>query len=132
MAFVAAMNTPLTKAGVKGSDVYTEAGVGDMRVALFQQLVRGCTAKYIKEQVERAFIVTPDNDVLRDYAVMAFQARDIRGGKGERDVFYHMFFALAEARPAAIKPLVELIPEYGCWVDCWNLWTSSMKPWNLP
>lgn len=125
MAFVAAMNTPLTKAGVKGSDVYTEAGVGDDRVALFQQLVRGCTATYIETQVLRAFTVTPQNDVLRDYAVMAFQARDVRGGKGERDVFYHMFFAIAKARPATIKPLVELIPEYGCWVDCWNLWEMA-------
>jgi hypothetical protein len=125
MAFVAAMNTPLTKAGVKGSDVYTEAGVGDDRVALFQQLVRGCSATYIKDQVARAFMVTPQNDVLRDYAVMAFQTRDVRGGKGERDVFYHMFFALAEARPAAIKSLVELIPEFGCWVDCWNLWVQA-------
>lgn len=119
------MNTPLTKAGVKGSDVYTEAGVGDDRVALFQQLVRGCTATYIETQVLRAFTVTPQNDVLRDYAVMAFQARDVRGGKGERDVFYHMFFAIAKARPATIKPLVELIPEYGCWVDCWNLWEMA-------
>lgn len=125
MSFVAAMNTPLTNAGVKGADVYTEAGVGDDRVALFQQLVRGCSAEYIKEQVARAFKVTPQNDVLRDYAVMAFQARDIRGGKGERDVFYHMFFALAGVRPAAIKSLVQLIPEYGCWVDCWNIWVQA-------
>lgn len=125
MAFVAAMNTPLTKAGVKGADVYTEAGVGDNRVALFQQLVRGCSDKYIKEQVAFAFNMTPQNDVLCDYAVMAFQARDVRGGKGERDVFYHMFFALSEVRPLTITSLVQLIPEYGCWVDCWNLWVLA-------
>ena len=41
-SFVQAMNAPgLRKTGVKGSDVYTEEGVGDGRVALFQQLVRG-------------------------------------------------------------------------------------------
>jgi hypothetical protein len=125
MAFVAAMNTPLTKEGVKGSDVYTEDGVGDGRVALFQQLVRGCTESYIHNSIAKAFSLTNNNTVLRDYTVMAFQTRDVRGGKGERDVFYHMFFALAEQCPALIKPLLALIPEYGCWVDCWKLWTHA-------
>jgi hypothetical protein len=125
MAFVAAMNNPLTKAGVKGSDVYTEEGVGDGRVALFQQLVRGCSESYIRDAVAKAFAGTTEDAVLRDYVVLAFQARDVRGGKGERDVFYHMFFALVEQRPALIKPLVSLIPEYGCWVDCWKLWTQA-------
>jgi hypothetical protein len=127
MAFVAAMNTPLTKAGVKGSDVYTEAGVGDYRVALFQQLVRGCSAGYIDAQVRNAFAGSTDEEVLRDYAVMAFQTRDVRGGKGERDVFYAMFMALIEQRPALTRPLLALIPEYGCWVDAWNLWGLASK-----
>lgn len=121
------MNTPLTKAGVKGSDVYTEEGVGDLRVALFQQLVRECKAEYIHEQVAKAFAHTSDHPTLRDYAVMAFQARDIRGGKGERDVFYEMFFALVNARPAAILPLLALIPEYGCLGDLWKLYTQAEK-----
>jgi hypothetical protein len=125
-AFVAAMSAPgLTKAGVKGSDVYTEDGVGDGRVALFQQLVRGCSATYIHEAVVKAFSVKDvSEDVLRDYFVMAFQTRDIRGGKGERDVFYAMLYSLFAARPALIQPLIDLIPEYGCWQDCWKLWTG--------
>jgi len=127
MAFVAAMTAPgLTKSGVKGSDVYTEDGVclGDGRVALFQQLVRGCGAAYIHEAVVKAFGAKDvSEDVLRDYFVMAFQTRDIRGGKGERDVFYDMLFSLIAQRPALIKTLVDLIPEYGCWADCWKLWT---------
>lgn len=125
MAFVAAMNAPaLTKAGVKGSDVYTEAGVGDYRVVLFQQLVRGCKADYIHDLIKKAFSQTTNDDVLRDYAVIAFQTRDVRGGKGERDVFYHMFLSLVTVRPSLLKPLLALIPTYGCWLDCWKLWTQ--------
>ena len=128
-AFVAAMSAPgLTKAGVKGSDVYTEDGVclGDGRVALFQQLVRGCTASYIHDAVTKAFAskTATDDAVLRDYFVMAFQTRDIRGGKGERDVFYAMLFSLFTQRPGLIGTLIDLIPEYGCWLDCWKLWTA--------
>jgi hypothetical protein len=127
MAFIAAMNTPLTKSGVKGSDVYTIDGVGDNRVALFQMLVRECGYDSIFEQVKNAFSKSSDESFLCDFAVMAFQSRDVRGGKGERDVFYAMFFALATQRPHAIKALVNLIPEYGCWQDCWKIWVSAEK-----
>lgn len=123
--FVQAMNAPgLRKVGVKGSDVYTEEGVGDGRVALFQQLVRGCGREYINNAIQNAFSTGASDDVLRDYVVMAFQTRDIRGGKGERDLFYTLLCALFQARPLLIKPLVELIPEYGCWQDAWKLWFS--------
>ena len=122
MAFVAAMNNPLTKAGVKGSDVYTEAGTGDERVALFQMLVRGLEPSYIQAQVEKAFLnPATDPAVLRDYVVLAFQTRDIRGGKGERDVFYAFFHTLVKARPSALPVLLPLVLEYGCWRDLWAL-----------
>jgi hypothetical protein len=123
--FVQAMNAlPLTKSGVKGSDVYTKEGVGDLRVALFQLLVRGCTSETIQSCIYQAFnnpLVT--NDMLCDYVVMAFQTRDIRGGKGERDLFYSMLLCLFKERPTLVEPLIALIPEYGCWLDCWKLWT---------
>jgi Domain of unknown function (DUF2828) len=124
MAFVSAMNSaPLTKYGVKGSDVYTEAGVGDLRVALFQQLVRGISDATVTDTIHRAFKdPSATKTQLQDYAVMTFQTRDVRGGKGERDVFYAMLLALFNENPQAIAPLIRLIPEYGCWKDCWKLW----------
>ena len=124
MAFVSAMNSaPLTKYGVKGSDVYTEAGVGDLRVALFQQLVRGISEATVSDTIHRAFKdPSATKTQLQDYAVMTFQTRDVRGGKGERDVFYAMLLALFNENPQAIAPLIRLIPEYGCWKDCWKLW----------
>lgn len=127
MAFISAMNSaPLTKLGVKGSDVYTEEGVGDLRVALFQQLVRGVEATYVQDIVHKAFKnPVASSETLRDYAVMTFQTRDIRGGKGERDIFYTMLLALFNENPRAIEQLIRLIPEYGCWKDCWKLWERS-------
>ena len=76
-AFIAAMNSTPTKTGVKGSDVYTEAGVGDDRVALFQQLVRGLDRKSI-----RRILYNAPEEHLVDYLVMAFQTRDVPGWCG--------------------------------------------------
>lgn len=126
MSFVNAMNNPHTKNGVKGSDVYTEAGVGDLRVTLFQQLVRGVKSTEIKDTIHKAFTnPSSTKDELMDYAVMAFQTRDIRGGKGERDAFYSMLLSLFDEKLASITPLISLIPEYGCWVDLWKLYDIS-------
>ena len=117
MAFVAAMNSAATKAGVKGSDVYTEVGVGDQRVVLFQMLVRGLSHKEI-----RRILYNAPEEHLVDYLVMAFQTRDVRGGKGEKVLFYEMLDVLFARRPDWIVPAVELIPTYGYWKDLWVMY----------
>jgi hypothetical protein len=121
MAFVAAMSSsPLTKIGVKGSDVYTEEGVGDLRVAFFTQLVRGLSRDEIKSNVQR-ILDSGDQAQVRDLVVMAFHTRDVRGGKGERDLGRYMIAAICVARPTWAKFLIALVPEYGCWKDLWKL-----------
>lgn len=116
--FVSAMNAPPhIKQGVKDSDVYTEEGVGDNRVTLFQMLVRGLSPDYILDTITKS---NPNH--LRDFAVMAFQTRDIRGGKGERTIFYSMLLSLILQVPNLTEPLVRLVPEYGCWQDLWHLY----------
>jgi hypothetical protein len=125
MAFVAAMSAPETKTqGVKGSDVYTEAGVGDLRVTLFTQLVRGCQAQDIDSSVRR-IVASGDQQQLRDLAAMIFQTRDIRGGKGEKMLFQNLMSSLAQHAPSLAQSLIPLVPEYGCWKDLWSLWISS-------
>lgn len=116
MAFLAAMNASNTKAGVNGEEVLTEAGVGDVRVSLFTMLNRTLEASYIASSIASAPAA-----FLEDFLVMAMQTRDIRGGKGERDLFYAMFEALYLRVPAAVEVLVPLVPEYGCWRDLWKL-----------
>ena len=92
MAFVHAMSattleSDLIKLGVNGANVYTEEGVGDLRVSLFTMLTRGLEASYIEDNVDKIFKRGVESEI-RDLFVMAFQLRDIRGGKGERCLFY--------------------------------------------
>jgi hypothetical protein len=38
---------------------------------------------------------------LEDLIVLTFQTRDVRGGKGERDLFYHLYTALPHPAEAS-------------------------------
>ena len=121
MAFVQAMGaSDLTKEGVNGADVYTEEGVGDYRVTLFTMLNRGLEEEYIQESVEEIFREgIPDK--MMDLFVMAFQVRDVRGGKGERKLFYYFMKSLYRVDREVCEAMLELIPEYGCWRDMWEI-----------
>ncbi len=121
MAFISAMSAqPTTKTGVNGETVFTEAGVGNLRVALFTMLSRGLSASYIRDQIKKIADADVNDEVIRDLFVMAFQTRDIRGGKGERKLFHEMFLNLYKHWPAKAICLIPFIPEYGCWRDMWE------------
>jgi hypothetical protein len=134
MSFVQAMSTSqsevktpdLTKKGVNGSDVYTDAGVGDDRVVLFTQLVRDQKKEYIQNLVQN-LINKQDPQILRDVIVMAFQTRNVRGGKGEKDIFYFMFQKIVDNFPDWSDELLALVPEYGCWQDMWKLYENASE-----
>lgn len=117
MAFVQAMNS--LKLGVNGADVYTE--MGDDRVTLFTMLNRGLEADYIQDHVCKIHAKN-DTEWMQDLWVMAFQTRDIRGGKGERKLFYELIEALHRVHPAETAKMLSLVPEYGCWRDLWEIW----------
>lgn len=108
--------------GVNGSLAYTEEGTGRL-VALFTSLVRGLDAGYIKKAVNDILADSECKDSLEDLLVMAYQARDIRGGKGEKLVFYNFLNHLLEkiTDASVAKRLLELIPEYGSYNDYWRL-----------
>jgi hypothetical protein len=110
------------KLGVKGSDVYTEKGVGDMRVTFFTQLVRGLSNEEIERNINSIIKTHPI-----DAVVMAFQTRDIRGGKGERGLFYKMLLCILKNKPEWSEKLMELVPEYGCWRDMWVLYVRGSE-----
>jgi hypothetical protein len=59
---------------------------------------------------------------IRDLFVMAFQTRDVRGGKGKRQFFYSFMKALHSFHPNTTRRMLHLVPEYGCWRDMWELW----------
>jgi hypothetical protein len=124
MAFVAAMSSPdNTKVGVNGENVYTEDGVGNQCVSLFTMLNRGLSESYINRNVNKIVENLDVNGIgqLCDLFVMTFQTRDIRGGKGEKDLFYALIKALYVVKPDIVKNMIKLIPEYGCWRDMWVL-----------
>jgi hypothetical protein len=110
MAFVAAMNNaPAT--GVNGSAVLTEEQVGDPRVVLFTSAIRDCEADFIERQLD---LIGPTEDAW----LIAFQTRDVRGGKGEREVFYKMInYLLSKSDIGLSLRMLALVPEYGCWID---------------
>ena len=125
------MDTANVIQGVNGSTALNEAGCGKM-VAFFTSLVRGLEDDYIKKSINDILGTSASADTrvqLEDLVVMAYQTRDIRGGKGERDLFYTMMECLAPriGDNDVLKKLFELVPTYGYWGDMWKLGTPVRK-----
>ena len=134
------MSSGNTNMGVKGSDIYThdevgESGdrsrlgtsfLGDSRVVLAALLVRGADSEMIKEKLNKVL----DEGHLEDAFVLAFMNRNIRGGKGERDLFYNMFNVLAQKHHALVEELLDLVPHFGYWGDVFTLVekNENLKP----
>lgn len=115
--------TSTTQIGTKGSDVYTAAGVEDPRVALSVLLTRGAEVSTIRSGVEAVLQMKDKPQAIKDIFVLAFQTRDIRGGKGERTVAYEMLKALLDNKEVGslAEDILDLVPEYGCWRDLFKL-----------
>ena len=104
--------------GVKGSDVY--ATTGSPLLDLSVMLNRGLDREVIRSAVTR-IVASGDATAVEDLFVLAFQTRDIRGGKGERDLFKHFYSALNDELSSVTRSTVDLVPEYGCWRDLFAL-----------
>jgi hypothetical protein len=104
-----------TTTGTKGSDVYTFDGVNDPRVALYVLLVRGQTKEVIQDGLKKIMFcsntkISDYDKLLEDAIVLTFMTRNIRGGKGERDVSMHMFKTLYMEKPEIMINLFDLVP----------------------
>jgi hypothetical protein len=126
MAFNA---TSSTQIGTKGSDVYTATGVGDPRVALSVLLTRGADISTIRSGIDSILAMEDKEQAVKDLFVLAFQTRDVRGGKGERAVSYEMFKYLLDnaVYTSLASDILDLIPEYGCWRDLFQLAETHAK-----
>lgn len=97
--------------GVNGADVHTTTG--DARVDLNVRLVRGAEAADLRGGVEAVLAAGH----LEDAILMAFHARNVRGGKGERDVAAVLLDHLWHLEEEAVRRVLHLWPEYGSWRD---------------
>ena len=116
---------PLIGGGAKCSDVYADSGSAlvDLSVAL----VRGLSPSLLQEHVlhvaaecdarEKSGRALSAAELWEDAVVLAFQTRDVRGGKGERDLFHELFFALRSHRPDVVDATLSFIPHFGYWKD---------------
>jgi hypothetical protein len=100
--------------GTKGSDVYTSTG--DPRLDLSVNCVRGTDPNKLSDLIT-AVLALGTQEALEDAFVLAFHTRNIRGGKGERDVFYALFARLFLNNPDIAKRCLPLVSHYGCWND---------------
>jgi hypothetical protein len=111
--------------GENGCPQYSDKGVDDPRVGLFNALVRKCDFERVHAFVERIVRLWKKKDdiqILVDLCVLPFQTRAIRGpGKGERDLFYFMLISLNEHFPTVVNELLEIVPFYGSFKDYFRL-----------
>ena len=113
--------------GVKGSDCYssTNSTLNDLWI----QLNRGLKAETITAAVHSIMTNGSTQDKI-DLFVLAFQTRDIRGGKGERNLFYTLWSLLATKEPNAAMATIKHIPTYGYWEDL-NVLAHKTAPQHL-
>lgn len=112
--------------GIKGSDVYNASVIENPLVSLSALLTRGADEMAIKKMVNQILSESTQKD-LEDLIVLAFQTRDIRGGKGERDLSRYIFEALLNNSDYSklTITLLDLVPEYGCWQDLFKLASTT-------
>lgn len=114
--------------GVNGSVVYTKSG--DPLLDLYAMLNRGLGLSEISDAVDAVLskgrdALTEDQkrQAITDLAVLVMQTRDVRGGKGEKELAFHLFWTLFTRYPDTAKKLIPLFPEYGCYFD----WTRMLE-----
>jgi len=125
------MTTHLRTTGTKGSDVYNSTGLGNALLELSVKLTRGVTYLDVKALFDKLIgNAIYLEEMIEDLLVLAFQTRDIRGGKGERLASEHLFKCLLsspQTREVTLQ-LLDLIPEYGSWRDLFSLGTQYCGP----
>jgi hypothetical protein len=108
----------MAQIGNNGSDVYESTG--DPRVDLSVQCVRKMDHMTLRSGVKK-ILDLDTQEALEDAYVLAFHVRNIRGGKGERDVFQTLFETLYKHDAELAESVMDLIPHYGCWDDLYRM-----------
>jgi hypothetical protein len=110
------------------------ATTGDARIDAFFKFVRGLSREGVERHVAAILAQAAraeDAETAADAFVLWAQTRDVRGGKGERDLARWTLVALALRYPATAVALVPLIPEFGSWRDVVSLLETEGVPMPL-
>ena len=121
-AFEKAMSfTPMyTENGAVSLSTPDPSGVSEGRVSLFFKAIRGIDETKLYEYLEKAL-----NENIIDTFIIAFNCRDPRGGKGERDIGRKLLKYLFIYKPVEFAKIFHLIPEYGRWDDLLLLFPNA-------
>lgn len=118
--FIAGMDQASMKTlGENGTPEWTDGGVGDARVVLFN-IVRDTPDQDLRNKVDAVLQLArskKDMQVLVDLFATVFLTRNCRGGKGEKALFYKMLLHLYHEFPETVVGLLDLVPHYGYWKD---------------
>lgn len=115
--------------GENGAAELTSKGVEESRVALFFALVRDLPQDRFEELFQLVIADSSQDrpEVVADLFLLAFQTRNCRGGKGEKDLFYRMIMELSIYYPRTVESLMRLIPHYGSYKDWFKLVALARK-----
>eukprot|EP00555_Chaetoceros_dichaeta_P003025 CAMPEP_0198248552 /NCGR_PEP_ID=MMETSP1447-20131203/304_1 /TAXON_ID=420782 /ORGANISM="Chaetoceros dichaeta, Strain CCMP1751" /LENGTH=648 /DNA_ID=CAMNT_0043932981 /DNA_START=44 /DNA_END=1990 /DNA_ORIENTATION=- len=109
--------------GENGSAEYSATGVQESRVALFFALVRDLSKERLKEFIHLVLNDASEDkpEIVADLFILAFQTRNCRGGKGEKDLFYKIIIELVMIYPQTVQAILHLIPHYGSFQDWFKI-----------
>jgi len=122
--FASAMDSHAVCAAIteNGRPSVAKEGVGDARVAAFFKLVRGLSREALVEHLEDCLLASGGSaQAVVDAFVLCFATRDVRGGKGERDLARWWLVELSKRFPSTVSSMISLVPEYGSWRDVISL-----------
>ena len=94
-------------------------------IDLFNKLVRDAKDNDINTIINNIIDLNPTTDDVVDLFILCFETRDIRGGKGERMLFYNFYLQLYKYYPELCIILLKYIKDYGYFKDFINIYELS-------
>ena len=122
--FAKAMNTIYSSTwnGALSLSTPDYSGKVDGLVSLFFKCVRGITDEQLNDYLTKA-----SKENLIDSFLISFNTRDVRGGKGERDIGRKMLKWLFLNFPYKFRNVYHLIPTYGRWDDLFQFFPNVIE-----
>ena len=96
----------------------------DVLTSLFVEACRGADGARLGDKLA-SVLSSSDPNAVHLAIVMVFQLRDIRGGKGERQLYLDLFDKVCSMYQKTACRLIRLVPEYGRYKDLVDMWTRT-------